>query len=203
MRKFVTVQYLHSHEQKSIENCLRQWDFCLPAHVFLRSAQQVRRPIEQLPTKNEIERLTAFWKAIEVGDTEGIVQYLNRVLSNSISVFDTKARKEEKESSYHNLLVGILTGNADWLVKSNVEAGAGFADIVVETDDPDAGIVVDIKYTKSFDEMETACKKALDQIQARRYQDYLINDDRKDIHLYGITFCKKRCRAITEVLSNQ
>ncbi|MFQ8840153.1 MAG: hypothetical protein ACLR8P_03460 [Clostridium fessum] len=57
------------------------------------------------------ERLTAFWKAFEEGDTEGVEQYLNRVLSNSISVFDTKARKEEKESSYHNLLVGILTGN--------------------------------------------------------------------------------------------
>ena len=149
------------------------------------------------------ERLNAFWKAIEAGDTEGIEQYLNRVLSNSISVFDTKARKEEKESSYHNLLVGILTGNADWLVKSNVEAGEGFADIIVETDDPDAGIVIELKYTKSFDEMETACQKALDQIQDRRYQEFLINDDRKDIRLYGITFCKKRCRAITEVLPNQ
>ena len=154
-------------------------------------------------TKNEIERLIAFWKAVEAGDTEGIEQYLNRVLNNSISVFDTKARKEKKESSYHNLLVGILTGNADWLVKSNVEAGEGFADIIVETDDPDAGIVIELKYTKSFDEMETACQKALDQIQDRRYQEFLINDDRKDIRLYGIIFCKKRCRAITEVLPNQ
>ena len=64
-----------------------------------------------------------------------------------------KARKEEKEISYHNLLVGILTGNADWLVKSNVEAGEGFADIIVETDDPDAGIVVELKYTKNFDDI--------------------------------------------------
>ena len=57
--------------------------------------------------------------------------YLNKVLSNSVSVFDTKARNEEKESSYHNLLIGILSGNEDWLVKSNVEAGEGFADIIV------------------------------------------------------------------------
>ena len=35
----VTVQYPHSYGQKSIENCLRQWDFCLQAHVFIRSAQ--------------------------------------------------------------------------------------------------------------------------------------------------------------------
>lgn len=146
------------------------------------------------------ERLTAFWKAFEEGDTEGVEQYLNRILSNSISVFDTKARKEEKESSYHNLLVGILTGNADWLVKSNVEAGEGFADIIVETDDPDAGIVVELKYTKNFDELKAASQKALEQIRDRRYQEYLLNDDRKSIRLYGIAFCKKRCCAISEKL---
>ena len=146
------------------------------------------------------ERLTAFWKALEEGDTEGIEQYLNRVLSNSISVFDTKARKEEKESSYHNLLVGILTGNADWLVKSNVEAGDGFADIIVETDNPDAGIVAELKYTKNFDEMRIACRKAMNQIRDRRYQEYLLNDDRRDIRLYGIAFCKKRCCVISEKL---
>ena len=146
------------------------------------------------------ERLTAFWKAFEEGDTEGVEQYLNRILSNSISVFDTKARKEEKESSYHNLLVGILIGNADWLVKSNVEAGEGFADIIVETDDPDAGIVVELKYTKNFDELKAASQKALDQIRDRRYQEYLLNDDRKSIRLYGIAFCKKRCCAISEKL---
>ena len=146
------------------------------------------------------ERLTAFWKAFEEGDTEGVEQYLNRILSNSISVFDTKARKEEKESSYHNLLVGILTGNADWLVKSNVEAGEGFADIIVETDDPDAGIVAELKYTKNFDDMKMTCQKAIDQIRDRRYQEYLLNDDRKDIRLYGITFCKKRCCTISEKL---
>lgn len=146
------------------------------------------------------ERLTAFWKAFEEGDTEGIEQYMNRILSNSISVFDTKARNEEKESSYHNLLVGILSGNADWLVKSNVEAGEGFADIIVETDDPDAGIVVELKYTKNFDELKVACQKALDQIRDRRYHEYLLNDDRKDIRLYGIAFCKKRCCAISEKL---
>ena len=146
------------------------------------------------------ERLMAFWKAFEEGDTEGVEQYLNRILSNSISVFDTKARKEEKERSYHNLLVGILTGNADWLVKSNVEAGEGFADIIVETDDPDAGIVVELKYTKNFDELKAASQKALDQIRDRRYQEYLLNNDRKSIRLYGIAFCKKRCCAISEKL---
>ena len=142
------------------------------------------------------EQLTAFWKAFEEGNTDGVEMYLNRIMSNSISVFDIKTGEGKKEISYHNLLVGILTGNADWLVKSNVEAGEGFADIIVETEDPNAGIVVELKYTKDYDEMEQACRAALDQINDRRYQEYLLNDGRKDITLYGIAFCKKRCKAI-------
>lgn len=144
------------------------------------------------------EQLQFFWKAFEEGNTEGIEKYLNRVLSNSVSVFDTKARNEEKESSYHNLLVGILTGNADWLIKSNIEAGEGFADIIAETDDPDSGIIVKLKYTKEFDEMEQACQKAIAQIKNRRYYEYLLNDDRRNILFYGIAFCKKRCKIIVE-----
>ena len=142
------------------------------------------------------EQLTAFWKAFEEGNMDGVEMYLNRIMSNSISVFDIKTGEEKKEISYHNLLVGILTGNADWLVKSNVEAGEGFADIIVETEDPNAGIVVELKYTKDYDEMEQACRAALDQINDRRYQEYLLNDGRKDITLYGIAFCKKRCKAM-------
>lgn len=142
------------------------------------------------------EQLTAFWKAFEEGNTDGVEMYLNRIMSNSISVFDIKTGEGKKEISYHNLFVGILTGNADWLVKSNVEAGEGFADIIVETEDPNAGIVVELKYTKDYDEMEQACRAALDQINDRRYQEYLLNDGRKDITLYGIAFCKKRCKAM-------
>ena len=142
------------------------------------------------------EQLTAFWKAFEEGNTDGVEMYLNRIMSNSISVFDIKTGEGKKEISYHNLLVGILTGNEDWLVKSNVEAGEGFADIIVETEDPNAGIVVELKYTKDYDEMEQACRAALDQINDRRYQEYLLNDGRKDITLYGIAFCKKRCKAM-------
>ena len=108
-----------------------------------------------------------FWNDFELGNTAGMENYLMKTLSNSISVFDTKARNEEKESFYHNLLVDILTGNAGWLVKSNIEAGEEFADIIVETDDPNTGIIVELKYTKEFRNMEQACQKALQQIKDR------------------------------------
>lgn len=148
--------------------------------------------------ESNTEQLTAFWNSIEEGNTEAIEQYLNRTLSNSISVFDTKAPEKEKENSYHTLLVGLLTGNADWVVRSNVEAGEGFADIIIESEDPDSGIIIELKYSKEASGLDKACKKAIEQIKDRRYYEYLKNDGRQDITFYGIAFYKKRCKVIVE-----
>ncbi|MFR8894284.1 PD-(D/E)XK nuclease domain-containing protein [Gallintestinimicrobium sp.] len=125
-----------------------------------------------------------------------------RILSNSIRVFDTKAPEKEKESSYHTFLVGLLTGNTDWVVRSNVEAGEGFADIIIEPEDPDAGIIRELKYSKEANGLEKACEKAIEQIKDRRYSEYLINDGRHNITLYGIAFYKKRSKAVVEKISS-
>ena len=143
-------------------------------------------------------QLTAFWTAVEEGNTESIEKYLNRTLSNSISVFDTKAPETEKENSYHTFLVGLLAGNSDWLVKSNVEAGEGFADIVVETENPDSGIIFELKYSREAAGLDKACEKAIAQMKDRRYEEYLKNDGRHDLLFYGVAFYKKRCKVIVE-----
>ena len=152
--------------------------------------------------RDNTEQLTAFWNSIEEGNTEAIEQYLNRTLSNSISVFDTKAPEKEKESSYHTLLVGLLTGNTDWVVRSNVEAGEGFADIIIEPEDPDAGIILELKYSKEANGLEKACEKAMEQIKDRRYSEYLKNDGRHNMTLYGIAFYKKRSKAVVKKIGS-
>ena len=42
--------------------------------------------------------------------------------------------------------------------------------------------------------------KAIAQIKERRYDEYLRNDDRQDILIYGMAFCRKRCKVIVEKL---
>lgn len=148
-------------------------------------------------------QLTSFWKAMEVGDTEATEKYLNNILSNTISVFDTKAPDTEKEVFYHTFLIGLLAGNSDWLVKSNVEAGEGFADIVVETENPDAGMILELKYSREASGLEKACEKALMQIKDRRYGEYLRNDGRHNLLFYGIAFYKKRCRIVVEKIKDE
>ena len=169
----------------------------------LIAGEPIEKPIRLELTYDEIDntkQLTAFWNSIEEGKTTAIEQYLNRTLSNSISVFDTKAPENEKENSYHTLLVGLLTGNTDWVVRSNVEAGEGFADIIVEPEDPDAGIIFELKYSKEAIGLEKACEKAIEQIKSRRYSEYLKNDGRHDMMFYGIAFYKKRCKVVVEKL---
>ena len=144
------------------------------------------------------EQMTSFWKAIEDGNAEAIEQYLNQTLSNTISVFDTKA--PEKENSYHTFLAGMLTGNTDWVVKSNVEAGEGFADIIIKPQNPDDGIIFELKYSREASGLDKACERAIKQIQDRRYSEYLKNDGRHNMTLYGIAFYKKRCKVVVEKL---
>lgn len=146
------------------------------------------------------EQLEGFWQAFAEGDSESVELFLNRTLSNSISLFDAKGRDVERENSYHMLLVGLLAGKADWLVRSNVEAGEGFADIIVETDDLDAGVIVELKYTQTMAALEKSCARALAQIRERGYAEFLHNNGREKILLYGMSFCKKRCKVVVEKL---
>ena len=147
------------------------------------------------------EQMAHFWKAIEDGNAKIIEQYLNQTLSNTISVFDTKAPEMEKENSYHTFLAGMLTGNTDWVVKSNVEAGEGFADIIIKPQNPNDGIIFELMYSKEASGLDKACERAIKQIRERRYLEYLKNDGRHNMIFYGIAFYKKRCKVVVEKLN--
>lgn len=158
---------------------------------------QIKEWLNRTIRKNEGNE-KPFWKSFEEGNSAEVEEYLTKMLGNSISVFDTKGQKGERENSYHMLLVGLLACNPDWYVKSNVEAGEGFADIIVEMKDPRAGAVVELKYSQTVPGMEKACENAIAQIKSRRYEEYLRNDGREDILFYGIAFYKKRCKVVVE-----
>ena len=140
-------------------------------------------------------------RAILDKDEKQIARQLNIVMSRMISILDTKAPDAMKENFYHGLLLGLLRGsNPDWLIKSNRESGDGFSDILIEPEDPDAGIVIEVKYTKEMKELDAACEAAMAQIKNKRYDEALRDEGRCDILAYGIAFCRKRCRVVGEKL---
>lgn len=139
-----------------------------------------------------------FCQAFLEGNAEEIQKRLTVILGRMISVMDTKARDDQKENFYHGLLLGLLRGVSKWLILSNAESGEGFSDILIEPEDPDVGIVIEVKYASSVSELDKACNKAMSQIRSRRYDEKLRNDGREDILAYGIAFQKKRCKVICE-----
>ena len=150
---------------------------------------------------NENDTMKLLSSAILGKDEKQIARKLNIVMSHMISILDTKAPDDMKENFYHGLLLGLLRGsNPDWLIKSNRESGDGFSDILIMPEDPDVGIVIEVKYAKEMKELDAVCEAAMAQIKDKRYDEALRDEGRCDILAYGIAFCRKRCRVVGEKL---
>ena len=150
---------------------------------------------------NDNDTMKLLSKAILDKDETIIARQLNIVLGRMISILDTKAPDDMKENFYHGLLLGLLRGsNPDWLIKSNRESGDGFSDILIKPENPDLGIVIEVKYAKEFKKLDAACDAAMAQIKEKRYDETLRDEGRCDILAYGIAFCRKRCRVAGEKL---
>lgn len=150
---------------------------------------------------NDNDNMKLLSKAILDKDEQRIQRQLNIVMGRMISVLDTKASDNMKENFYHGLLLGILReSNPDWLIKSNRESGDGFSDILIRPEDPDDGIVIEVKYAKEIKGLDVACEAAMTQIKDKRYYEALRDEGRCNILAYGIAFSRKRCKVIGEKL---
>lgn len=150
---------------------------------------------------NDNDTMSLLSKAILDKDEAILARQLNIVMGRMISILDTKAPDDMKENFYHGLLLGLLRGsNPDWLIKSNRESGDGFSDILIKPENPDLGIVIEVKYAKEFKKLDAACDAAMAQIKEKRYDETLRDEGRCDILAYGIAFCRKRCRVAGERL---
>ena len=144
--------------------------------------------------------MQAFCQAFLDGNAEEIQKRLTVILGKMISILDTKAKDDQKENFYHGLLLELLRSDPTWSILSNAESGDGFSDILIEPEDPDAGIVIEVKYSPTLAGMESACVTALEQIKSKRYDERLRNEGRENVTAFGIAFCKKRCRVVFEKL---
>ena len=104
-------------------------------------------------------------------------------------------RLQKKENFYHGLLLGLLGYEENWIVRSNMESGVGYSDILVEIPECRTGIVIEIKYAENGN-MDAACEQALSQIENRQYDSKLKEDGMRKIIKYRIACYKKDCRVI-------
>ena len=154
--------------------------------------QQIREWFRNQTIKDK-KTLDKFCKAFPEQDAEQIEELFNDYLWNTISIRDTASRKEQRESFYHGILLGILGCQDEWLVKSNAESGIGYSDILIEIRKNRIGIVIEMKYAQDGN-LEAACQDALRQIEEKSYEARLKEDGMRNIIKYGIACYKKECK---------
>lgn len=155
----------------------------------------------QEEARRETPKLDAFCESFLLGDAEAVEAQFNAYLKKAISVRNTAVRKDRKEHFYHGVLLGLLSHREDWDVFSNAESGAGYSDILVETEEGSTGIVIEVKYSEAGDEdsLEAGCRKALEQIEEMGYEERLRQDGAENIVKYGIACNRKKCRVRTVI----
>lgn len=143
------------------------------------------------------EALQLFCQALQNGDADSVEKQFTAYLKKTISIRDTYVHKGRKENFYHGILLGLLGFKSDWAVMSNRESGEGYSDILIEIGDEEIGIVIEVKYPDNAN-LEEGCRKALDQIETKNYEEQLRDEGMKTILKYGIACYKKRCRVACE-----
>ena len=143
------------------------------------------------------DALHTFCNAFKNGDNKTAEKKFNEYLRRTISIRDTAVRRDKKENYYHGILLGLLSFESSWDLASNRESGDGYCDIMAEIDTEGIGIVIELKYADNGD-LDAACRKAMEQIDLKRYDEQLIDDGMETILKYGVACYKKRCRIILD-----
>ena len=114
---------------------------------------------------------------------------INRWLRKSISFHDYL------ENFYHGFLLGAITGNDEYEIKSNRENGTGRTDITIcKYQTRETAVIIEVKIADTFKKMDTMCDTALKQIQTKKYAEQLTDDCYEKVINYGIAFYGKSCR---------
>lgn len=136
---------------------------------------------------------TPLYEGFQTGNCEKIEEFINNQLAGSISYYDNA------ENFYHGYLFGILSGMGGGNIKSNREQGNGRPDLLISPHTPkNPPIIIEIKQAKKFSQMDELCKEALQQIEERNYAAELLEEGYQSVLKYGICFCRKSCRVMTE-----
>ena len=118
---------------------------------------------------------------------------LQEILLTSVSYNDTK---KGNEAFYHGLIMGMgLYLEGEYITKSNIESGLGRYDFVIEPKNKSKrAYIMEFKSTDSVEKLEEVSKEALKQIEDKKYDISLKQNEVKEITYMGIAFCGKQIK---------
>ncbi|WP_339062664.1 ATP-binding protein [Fusobacterium animalis] len=118
---------------------------------------------------------------------------LQEILLTSVSYNDTK---KGNEAFYHGLIMGMgLYLEGEYITKSNIESGLGRYDFSVEPKNKNKrAFIMEFKSTDSVEKLEEVSKEGLEQIENKKYDISLKQNEIKEITYIGIAFCGKEIK---------
>ena len=124
---------------------------------------------------------------------EDYEENLQEILLTSVSYNDTK---KGNEAFYHGLIMGMgLYLEGEYITKSNIESGLGRYDFSVEPKNKNKrAFIMEFKSTDSVEKLEEVSKEALKQIEDKKYDISLKQNEVKEITYMGIAFYGKQIK---------
>lgn len=132
----------------------------------------------------------AIQEAIFSGDNKKLKTQIQKLLTQSVSSFDTAG-----ENFYHGFMLGLCALLGGTYVTSNRESGNGRYDIQLKPVRKELpGILIELKAEKdcSDEKLKKLSETALQQINEKKYDTELVSAGIKVIYKYGVAFSGKR-----------
>jgi hypothetical protein len=134
--------------------------------------------------------LKTMLKSLVRGQTEVFASHFREYVRSSFSYFDIGGKVPEK--IYHAFVLGLLVGlRPNYEIKSNREGGYGRYDVmVIPQDTSQVGIIIEFKSVEQEEvkDLEQIAQLALQQIEAKEYQQELLERGIHKIIKLGIVF---------------
>ncbi len=145
--------------------------------------------LQKLDTVIPLEITISIQEAIFSGDSEKLQILIQRLLTETVSSFDTAG-----ENFYHGFMLGLCALFGGCYITSNRESGNGRYDIqLMPKNNTFPGILIELKAGKNCteNELKKLSENALKQIIDKKYDTDMILQGVKTIYKYGVAFCGK------------
>ena len=152
--------------------------------------------LQKLETMIPLSITISIQEAIFSGDSEKLQVLIQRLLTETVSSFDTAG-----ENFYHGFMLGLCALFGGCYITSNRESGNGRYDIqLMPKNNTLPGILIELKAEKncSKDGLKKLSEDALKQIIDKKYDTDMLMQGIKTIYNYGVAFCGKQVEIIME-----
>ena len=149
--------------------------------------------LRSMPQNSIAMHIRNLFRVLQNGDTAAIGEKIHDLMKDTIS-----SKVLDSEHAYQAYLIGMMMGfcgNYE-IYGDRLESGDGFADIIFrKRKGPGANIVIELKKSRSEDDLQKDAERAMQQIIDR---DYMHGLDGRCL-LYGISFFSKEPCIVSRV----